>query len=181
MSPELDKKLCEEFPEIFKNRHADMHSTAMCWGFDIGDGWYNIIYYLCSQLMRDYNRAKRDYDYCLTMLQVEDKSAWRQWHHNTYTPERLENLKKDLDECHIPVAVQVKEKFGGLRFYVERATDKQYDMISFVENLSYIVCEECGTMNDVHLYDMGWMRTLCRTHATERYGKSAVDEFHEGV
>lgn len=50
MSPELDKALCEKYPEIFVNRHGDMRKTAMCWGFDCGDGWYDLIDHLCHQI-----------------------------------------------------------------------------------------------------------------------------------
>lgn len=50
MSPELDQALCEKFPHIFKDRYADMKETAMCWGFECGDGWYTIIHDLCASL-----------------------------------------------------------------------------------------------------------------------------------
>ena len=33
MRQELDQLLCERYPKIFANRHADMKTTAMCWGF----------------------------------------------------------------------------------------------------------------------------------------------------
>ena len=181
MSPDLDKKLCEELPEIFKNRYGDKRSTAMCWGFDVGDGWYGILRFLCQQLMADYNKAKRDYDYCKKMIEVEDKSAWRDLHHQTYTQEKLENRKQKLDKCHIPVAAQVKEKFGGLRFYVESATDDHYQKISFVESLSYSVCEECGTTKDVHVFNLGWIRTLCVEHGKERYGEESVVEYLKDI
>ena len=42
MKDELDNKLCEKYPKIFKMRNASMQETAMCWGFP-GDGWFNII------------------------------------------------------------------------------------------------------------------------------------------
>jgi hypothetical protein len=177
MSPELDKKLCEEFPEIFKDRYGDMQQTAMCWGFECGDGWYGIIRFLCRQLMRDYNRAKQAYDHCKVMLEKEDKSQWREWHHRTYTQEELAKRKEKLDSCVIPVAAQVKEKFGGLRFYLDRATDAQYDLVSMIGNLSYSVCEECGTTLDVHSFNMGWIRSLCVKHGKERYGEAEVEEY----
>ena len=50
MREELDKKLCEKYPKIFANRHKPMTETAMCWGFDCGDGWYNILDLACSQI-----------------------------------------------------------------------------------------------------------------------------------
>jgi hypothetical protein len=180
MSPEHDQKLCNDFPEIFKDRHGGMRTTAMCWGFECGDGWYNIIRFLCIKLMQDYNRTKDSYEHYKEMVETEDKSQWHRWQIENYTEEKLATKKQELDNTTIPIAVQVKEKFGGLRFYVNRATDKQHDMISFTESLSHYVCEECGTMKDVHCYDMGWIRTLCRQHANERYGEEAVKEYHEG-
>jgi len=181
MSPDLDKKLCEDFPEIFKNRYGDERSTAMCWGFDVGDGWYGIIRFLCQQLMADYKRAKRDYDYCKQMLEVEDKSAWRDWHHKTYTQEELEKRKQKLDECHIPVAAQVKEKFGGLRVYYYGGNEYTRGLIGMAESLSYSVCEECGTTKDVHVFNLGWIRTLCVEHGKERYGEESVAEYLKDI
>ncbi len=47
MNEMLDKKLCEAYPKIFVNRNASVQTTSMCWGFQHGDGWYNIINNLC--------------------------------------------------------------------------------------------------------------------------------------
>jgi hypothetical protein len=44
MSPELDQKLCEEFPLIMAERRLGAMQTAMCWGFEHGDGWYHLLY-----------------------------------------------------------------------------------------------------------------------------------------
>jgi len=41
-------------------------------------------------------------------------------------------------------AVEVKEKFGGLRFYIDGAPEEIHGMIHFAEDLSYDVCEVCG-------------------------------------
>lgn len=50
MSPDLDKKLCEDFPELFANRNGDMRTTCMVWGFEHGDGWEKIIRECAEQL-----------------------------------------------------------------------------------------------------------------------------------
>jgi len=60
------------------------------------------------------------------------------------------------------VAVQVKEKFGGLRFYVNSATDEQFAIISFAEDLSFSICEACGSTKEVSSTDKGWIKTLCK-------------------
>jgi hypothetical protein len=86
----------------------------------------------------------------------------------------IDEAKAKLDEetLKVPVASQVKEKFGGLRFYVNGATDKHWNYISIAENFSYRTCEECGSPGKT--YTDGWHRTLCDIHAamagrTEEY------------
>jgi hypothetical protein len=59
---------------------------------------------------------------------------------------------------------QVKEKFGGLRFYINSASKEVHDRISEAEKLSYRVCEKCGNPGE-HRSDRRWMETLCDTHA----------------
>lgn len=43
MTQALDDLLCRRYPALYADRHADMQSTAMCWGFEAGDGWFGII------------------------------------------------------------------------------------------------------------------------------------------
>ena len=59
------------------------------------------------------------------------------------------------------VAVQVKEKFGGLRFYVDGANEKAYDIIRFFESLSYRICEKCGKSDAKTESKEHWIRTRC--------------------
>ena len=58
-----------------------------------------------------------------------------------------------------PRASQVKEKFGGLRFYMTCGTDEIFDLIEKAEALSYKTCEECGQPGEER--DTSWIRTLC--------------------
>jgi hypothetical protein len=43
MSPHLDQQLCETYPDIMAERRLGAMQTAMCWGFDHGDGWFHIL------------------------------------------------------------------------------------------------------------------------------------------
>ena len=61
------------------------------------------------------------------------------------------------------VASQVKEKFGGLRFYVRSATDEQSGMIDMAEALSAHICEVCGHPGRVLVH--GSAMTRCLDHA----------------
>lgn len=57
-------------------------------------------------------------------------------------------------------AVQVKEKYGTLRFYTNGSDAKQDGYIDFAEFLSAMICEECGSMDDVK-QTKGWIYTRC--------------------
>lgn len=56
--------------------------------------------------------------------------------------------------------VQVKEKFGGLRFYIDGGDDVIYELIRFAENLSYKTCEFCGSNQNIRR-STGWIITAC--------------------
>lgn len=61
------------------------------------------------------------------------------------------------------VATQVKEKFGGLRFYVNGGDDVIDGMIHLAESMSYNICENCGSVHGVSQTQGGWIKTLCST------------------
>lgn len=77
-------------------------------------------------------------------------------------------------------AIQVKEKFGTLRFYHTFADSKKkypaekYEymrgMIDFAEYLSGSICEQCGSMDNVSQTE-GWIITLCGKCMKERNEK----------
>ena len=82
-------------------------------------------------------------------------------------------IQKYIDETgdkeNHPRASQVKEKFGGLRFYMSSSTDEMEKLISEAEALCDELCEECGKIGEV-CSDGGWYRTLCED-CVERYNK----------
>lgn len=121
MNAELEKRLYDKYPGIFRQKDLKPSQTCMCWGIATGDGWYDLIEDLCNKIQTyiDKNNLK----------QVE--------------------------------ALQVKEKFGGLRFYIGGAPDKIYDYIWKAEEESLKTCEECGTKDNVKQRHGGWIVTLC--------------------
>jgi len=62
---------------------------------------------------------------------------------------------------------QIKEKFGGLRFYIGSGSEEIWGIISNYEALSYEVCEVCGEQG-VLRNDIGWYQTLCDKHYQEK-------------
>jgi hypothetical protein len=146
---ELDEALCAKYPKIFVNRHGDMKETLMCWGFECGDGWYQILDSLCGQIQHysDWNNDNRAKGY------------------------------QQYKEVPQVVAVQVKEKFGGLRFYYNGGDDTIHGMVRMAESWAAHTCEECGNLGKMR--HGGWIRTLCDKHEAERTERYAKDNGFE--
>lgn len=65
--------------------------------------------------------------------------------------------------------VQIKEKFGGLRFYMNRSDDFVEGAIALAETMSYTLCEECGGIGQRRSGD--YIQVLCDQHAEEKSKK----------
>jgi hypothetical protein len=61
---------------------------------------------------------------------------------------------------------QIKEKFGGLRFYVDGGSDKLHAAIEAAERKSLTICEKCGNPGEPAGLD--WIKTLCTKCRKER-------------
>lgn len=70
MTQALDDLLCQRYPGLYADRHGDMQSTSMCWGFEHGDGWFGIVDALSEVLTVQANAAGVP---CPTTQQVKQK------------------------------------------------------------------------------------------------------------
>ena len=61
---------------------------------------------------------------------------------------------------------QIKEKFGGLRFYYSGGDDAIDGMVSMAESWAAHSCETCGSPGKSR--SGGWIKTLCDHHEAER-------------
>ena len=84
----------------------------------------------------------------------------------------VNNLLDDLLKLGWDGAVyQVKEKFGGLRFYIGEGSDEVHERIQQAEDESYSVCDVTGKPGKLRP-DLRWMRTLC----DEEYEKAKKEQ-----
>ena len=82
MKQELDKLLCEKYPKMLVNRNKPMTETCMCWGFECGDGWFQILDSLMGNIQHhiDWNNKNFEKGYTqykqvpqVTLDQVKEK------------------------------------------------------------------------------------------------------------
>jgi len=128
MKKELQNKLFESYPKIFRQKDLDKTVTAMCYGIGCGDGWYSLIDTMCGNIKNQMDNVNRN---------------------------------KPGDKHLICEATQVKEKFGGLRFYVQGSDDFIDGIIDLAESMSYRICSQCGNASTPNEKKRGWIYTLC--------------------
>lgn len=104
MNNELTEKLYAEFPYLYRGRSKPPDESSMCWGFECGDGWFELI---------------RELSLALTNHLAKDPTL-------------------DLE------VMQVKAKFGSLRYSVDGGNALTETIIgNFRERASH-VCELTG-------------------------------------
>lgn len=181
MRTELDQELCEKYPLIFADRHKPMTETCMCWGFDCGDGWFDLLDKLCANIQHhidwSHKNNKFDLEYNhrieeakkgnLDPIQEYYKGLW-----GMNAESRIEEtIKNGVREVRpiIPqvVAEQIKEKFGTLRFYYRGGDDYIHGMTTMAESISAVICIGCGAPTDLK-NDGGWIHNLCNTCEKKR-------------
>lgn len=160
MREDLDKKLVESYPNLYRDRFKSMNQTAMCWGFECGNGWYDLINELSYKLEKIIQKLDATTCVCGCDKNVHNSRGCTtvipvtRWNDNEF------NCSCVLFESDIPRAVQVKSKFGTLRFYVSHGNDKIYDLISEYESKSSKICELCGDQGELSSKNY-WWSTLC--------------------
>lgn len=155
MKKELQDNLYNKYPAIFKHKDLDPTQTAMCWGISCGDGWFNIIDTLCCELQTYVETPQKNLD---LYTKFRDESEAKNDPENVeFWSEKMERERKQLmPQVH---AVQVKEKFGSLCFYVDHYDPIISKIISFAGTMSEVTCETCGSPG--HQSKGGWIKTLC--------------------
>ena len=111
-------------------------------GFAIGKGWWHIIEALCGQ--------------------IQHYVDWKQEQFTKYNRGQ---------GCHDVIVEQIKEKFGGLRFYYQGGDEKVDGMVRMAECWADHSCEECGAPGKRR--GGGWIRTLCDHHESEHQQRMA--------
>jgi len=101
----------------------------------------------------------------------ECRDGWFQliWNLSEKLEAEITNLEAKYasdNDVKMPQARQVKEKFGGLRFYMVPTTETIEKMIKEAMKISEITCEVCGEPGE--LRGDRWMYTLCEQHKDKK-------------
>lgn len=94
-----------------------------------------------------------------------------------------------IEKCHKALResspdykpIQIKEKFGGLRYYVQGVEfgTPAYNPITEAEQASEVTCEECGEPGEIKSV-VGWYRCLCPADFETTLAKRLSPEWLKG-
>lgn len=70
--------------------------------------------------------------------------------------------------------VQMKEKYGGLRFYTNGNDDEVEGMIRMAEYICDHTCQDCGSDQDLGR-TTGWVSVLCRSCAIAQGDRATMN------
>lgn len=81
--------------------------------------------------------------------------------------EKIEDLYKENNANVNTIKIDdIKEKYAGLRFYVNNAVDDVEDIIRLYEYKSETICDLCGEKGSIQVKG-DWMQTLCNKCAKQ--------------
>jgi hypothetical protein len=150
MKQEYENRIYNDFPEFFEavksEKEGDCHTPQYLFGIEVGDGWFDLIYKLFSDLKK---------------ATIKNVVAY------------IGILPKD----HYPQIFQIKEKLGGLCFYIDNATDEQYKLISKAQSDSYHICEICGKKGKLRRVD-DWLLTECKQCLIKYLNRKNLSYWH---
>jgi hypothetical protein len=185
MKQELDKLLCKKYPKMMVNRDKSMMETCMCWGFECGNGWFNILDQLMGNVQHHIDQSEKnrqrtiEHNENLAKMKAgdftdfeRDTEEWKPEYKEDMRERMLTQEPRKIPEIVAQVTLdQVKEKFGTLCFYYSGGDDYIRGLVSMAESMSGVTCEGCGSPAKTHTE--GWFHTTCQTCQDERDRKHA--------
>jgi len=177
MKREHDEYLCKVYPKMMVNRDKNMQETCMCWGFECGDGWFQILNQLMGNIQHHIDWKERQREVAIkfnkmaeqlkagdsTLFDEEYKDLLNQEYKSKRKQELIDDPLREIAESIPQVTLdQVKEKFGTLRFYYSGGDEYISGLVSMAESMSGVTCEECGKPGTQT--GGGWIKTVCVEH-----------------
>jgi len=160
-----DEIIFEEISKSIENRKPIL---PIQFGFECGDGWFHILDSLMSAISDYTNNINiaRKTEFRHKLPKWLKKQAYR-------FPMKMELIRrimvfvsnmfpKGLPPIPPINITQIKEKYGGLRFYYIGGDDFIGGLVRMAEYMSYRTCEFCGTTKDVG-HTEGWIITCCKS------------------
>lgn len=153
MKSELEKALAEAFPFMRRDLSAGepgSGSPYSAWGLEVGNGWYQLVWDMCSEITEAYRAADRPVD--IVVVQAKEKWGKLRFY---WRPEGQEIALHAVDGIG-GAGLRVQPGFNGVHRRVG-------EIVSKYEEQSAHICELCGAPGSLRT-GLRRVQTLCREH-----------------
>lgn len=174
----FEEQLIEKYPSLFyRNEKEELYCPCGVW---VPCGWEKIVDNLCSCINNYITCSYRTGDEPISFFYYpwniihkiilflikrglfKNNHKLRSWLYSFSTKICIRKRKYSNNIKIFPPEIkidQIKEKFGGLRFYYSGGDDQVYGMILFAEYLCSKTCEVSGKDGTLHSAN-GWYKTI---------------------
>lgn len=171
----LSVKLEEKIKPIYEEARKDPDARCVQCGRKRQWHWLFYLFYAIKYFFMNRRRAfkaypqwrKRDKGWGKRDKRLK-RSVWKTLYYTFFKFKWYKACRKW--QPAYPKAMQVKEKFGGLRFYMNYYVEEIEELINEAEEKSYKTCERCGAPGKSR--EGGWIITLCDKCEEERSRKT---------
>lgn len=169
MKAELQNYLVKKYPEFFEYlKEYKGPLMPITFGFECGDGWFVLLDELMAEIKNHMENERRSakhrfrHNFPKWLQTKANRLPWKKKLLRKFMIWLANRYPRGVEPMNFPNIIQIKEKFGGLRFYIDGGDDTIYGMISLAEGMSYRTCEFCGTTENVGR-TQGWIITCCKS------------------
>lgn len=161
MNDELTKYLVEKYPKILKQSDVNKDHCYGLFGIECSDGWFLHLDRMFNSIQSMIDFSESNYE----NLQCHyNKLPWYKKLMSLYKRSRYHYFRNNQTPIPQVTALQIKEKFGTLRFYYTGGDERITPIVDFYESYTQYICEDCGSTVDVGSTS-GWIRNVCQKHA----------------
>jgi hypothetical protein len=145
MENKLEQKLITVAPILYQQHKWDVTSTAMCWGFECPDTWFDILFEL-SKNIEIINKILVKYDCAIQAIQVKEKFGYLNFYYDLI----FEKLPESDAE----------------KMIINKYRDEVDKLIDAAEIASWNICAFCG--KPAEATTIGWITRVCNQCVKER-------------
>jgi hypothetical protein len=138
MRKDLNEKLIEKYPVLFRDHTKSPMQSLMCFGCEVGDGWFTIL----DELFAEWTNIMKEQNFTIILTQVKEKfGTLRVYYHAT------PNYETNNDD---KAAVY----------------DRIEELLRLAEEKSAVTCESCGKPGKLN--NNGWIKCSCEDCKAKR-------------
>jgi hypothetical protein len=142
-----EKKLCGDFPRLYRGATLSVQESCMAWGFSCADGWFDLTYKLSEAIEA---KARE--------LGIDPLSE--AWPRARQVKEKFGTLRFYVSAGENDEPDMAAEQVGGMiSFRPVAGIDAIQDLVRNAEKASARICEICGKAGVLHRD--GYWRVRC--------------------